>query len=214
MFSNPKNRGKIFSFFIALSIVIITTFFVNENKKEVERISGRIAGIDKKMEADLSLFLLAKSDFTQAMLYNTLGMLHMENGHSFKTLFVPFQNAVLNGVIGLNEAVGNSQEKLTKEQIESIADEFATASYNNDVTAFVQTFFNTNEVIALLNKAYKNNTEQKATDKVRLKAQRETLNVEASLLTWIAAIIGFVQLFFNTFYDMYLDYKKNKTLTP
>ena len=214
MSANPKNRGKLISFFIAFTLVIITTFFVNRNKKEGEQISGRIAGIDKKMEASLSLYLLAKSDFSYAMLYHTLGLLHKENGHSFNTVFLPYGDAFIRGIRSINEAIGENEGRVDEEKIAMLENGFKTAANRNNLDDFFKTFNDAGSIVAGLNYAYKTNTNKLGNDKLSLKAQRAALEVRASLLTWIAAIIGFVQLFFNSFYDMYLDYKKNKNSTP
>ncbi|MES2774936.1 MAG: hypothetical protein V4722_12165 [Bacteroidota bacterium] len=213
MFANPKNRSKLISFLIAFTLVILTTFFVNQNKKESEQISGKIAGIDKKMEASLSLYLLAKSDFSYAMLYQTLGMLHKENGHSFNTVFLPYGDALIRGIKSINEAIGQNEGRVEEETIGMLENGFKTAADRDNLDDFFKTFSDAGRIVTGLNYAYETNVKKLANDKLSLKAERAALEVRASLLTWIAAIIGFVQLFFNSFYDMYIEYKKSSNTT-
>ncbi|MCY7422649.1 MAG: hypothetical protein LH478_13005 [Chitinophagaceae bacterium] len=210
MFSNPKNKGKLISFLIAFSLVIITTFFVNENKKEIERISGRIAVIDKNMEAGLSNFLFSKSNFSQAMMYNTLGLMHIKSGHTFSYLYIPFKDEVINGILSINESLGQGDARLNPEQIQSIDDAFSKSAADNSSTGFITVFNSALVVFQKLSLAYEASILKQANDKLRLKNNRGALEVKASLLTWLAVIIGFVQLFFNSFYDMYTEYKKPK----
>lgn len=210
IFSDPQNRGKLISFAIAFFLVIMTSFFVNENEKEMERISGKIAAIDKNMEAGLSNYLLARSSFSQAMLYNTLGMMHRENGHSFSSLFIPFKDAVINGIKSVNESMIDAKSRLNNEEIRSIAYAFDKVAVENDTEGFANVFMETQVIIQTLNMAYETSLSKQANYKLELKNKLATLEVKASLLTWIAAIIGFVQLFFNSFYDMYVEQKKIK----
>jgi hypothetical protein len=210
MFRDKNNKGKLVSFAIAFILVIITSIFVNGNEKKMEEISGRIAAIDKRMEAGLSNYLLAKSSFSQAMLYNTLGMMHMDNGHKFRALYIPFKQAVISGIRSVKESISADESNSNDEQIQSISYAFDKASTEENTVDFVNAFMDAQVIIQTLNMSYEASVRQLATEKLELKNKRASLEVKASLLTWIAAIIGFVQLFFNSFYDMYIEHKKTK----
>lgn len=213
MFKNSKNREKLISFAIAFSLVIITSIFVNENEKRMEVISGRIAAIDKSMEAGLSNYMLAKSSISQAMLYNTLGMMHRDNGHEFTPLYVPFSGAVIDGIKSINESISEAESRLNGEQIQSIAHAFGQAAEQNDLGVFADVFMKTLVVIETLNKAYETSISKQANEKLALKNAHAALEVKSNLLTWVAAIIGFVQLFFNSFYEMIAEHKRSKGVT-
>ncbi len=210
MFKNPKNRGKLISFIIAFGLVIITTFFVNENRKEIERISGKIAVIDKEMEAGLSFYLLAKANFSQAMMYNTLGLMQMESRHTFTPLYIPLKNEVINGIRSINESLGQDDARLNPEQIQTIDDAFSKSASEDNINEFITAFNSSLVVFQKLNVAYEASLLKLSNDKVRLKNRSASLEVKASFLTWLAVIIGFLQLFFDSFYDMYTEQKTQK----
>jgi hypothetical protein len=208
MFKDSKNKGKLISFIIAFSLIILTTLFVNENQMKMERISGQIAVLDKNMEAGLSNYLSAKSEFSQAIMYQTLGMMHVENGHSFKTLYLPFKDAVINSINNVNISIGYGETKLTDKQIQSISNAFTTAASNNNSYSFINVSMSSLKILKQLNSAYEATVLKQADKKLELKKARSAFETRASVLTWIAAIIAFLQLFFTSFYEMYLEYKK------
>lgn len=210
MFKNPKNRGKLISFLIALTLVIVTTLFVNGNKKKVEQIEKNIASLDKDMEASLSFYLLGKSDLSQAQLYFTLGMMHKESGFSFNPIFIPLKDALFNSIESINEAVTEKTNKIDEFEIDNISKEFESAVINQNFDRFYSAYFKSINIIVGLNNNYKIESNSKSQKKVDLKAEKASLEVQASLLTWIAAIIGFMQLFFNSFYEMFVESKKSK----